>query len=149
MLKKYKFGFDISGLLIFLTVMLPNFIWLVVSAPNDILRSESVTAVVDTIGSVCQMLLVGALCFVINKDRSKLKLSAQIILSLICIAMYYSGWIVYYNGIASALVILSLTLPPCLAFIFFALDRKNLIAVVSAVCFTVCHLIYGTVNFIL
>lgn len=147
--KKYRFGFDISGLLIFLTVMLPNFIWLAVPAPNDILRSESITSVVDTIGSVCQVLLVGALCFVINKDRSKLRLSALIIFSLICIAIYFVGWIVYYNGIVSALVILSLMLPPCLAFIFFALDRKNLIAVVSAVCFTVCHLIYGTVNFIL
>ena len=147
--KKYRFGFDISGLLIFLTVMLPNFIWLAVPAPDDILRSESVTAVVDTIGSVCQVILVGALCFVINKDRSKLRLSALIIFSLMCIAIYFVGWIVYYNGIVSALVILSLTLPPCLAFIFFALDRKNMVAVVSAVCFTVCHLIYGTVNFIL
>ena len=37
----------------------------------------------------------------------------------------------------------------CLAFIFFALDRKNYAAFVLSFCFTVCHLIYGVVNFCL
>lgn len=45
-------------------------------------------------------------------------------------------------------MILLLTVPPCFAFILFALGRKNIIAVVPAVCFMICHLIYGTVNFI-
>ena len=56
MLKKYRFSFDISGLVIFLIVMIPNFIWFGVPAPNDILRKESVTAVVDRIGSISQVL---------------------------------------------------------------------------------------------
>lgn len=149
MLKKYRFGFDILGLVIFLIVMLPNFIWFAVPAPNDILRTDSATSVVDTIGSIFQILFVSSICVIINKERSKLRFSPLIIFSIICIILYFSGWILYYNGIVSPLVIIALTLPPCLAFIFFASDRKNLIAVVLAVCFTVCHLIYGTVNFIL
>ena len=148
MLKKYRFGFDIWGLAIFLTVMIPNFIWFAVPAPNDILRSESATIIIDTIGSVCQVLLIGSLCFIINKERSKLRFSLLIIMAIICIALYFAGWMLYYNGLTNPLVIIFLTLPPCLAFIFFALDRKNITAVVPAVCFTVCHLIYGIVNFI-
>ncbi len=62
--------------------------------------------------------------------------------------LYFVGWISYYIGISNPVVIISLTVSPCLAFILFALDRKNIIAVVPAVCFTICHLIYGTVNFI-
>ena len=149
MLKKYRFGFDISGLVIFLIVMIPNFIWFSVPAPNDILRNESVTAIVDTIGSIFQSIFIGSLCILINKERNKLHFSPLIISSIICIVLYFVGWILYYNGITNAFVILSLTLPPCLAFIFFALDRNNIIAAISAVCFTICHLIYGIVNFIL
>ncbi|MCH5206829.1 MAG: hypothetical protein J1F09_07720 [Oscillospiraceae bacterium] len=149
MLKKYRFGFDISGLIIFLIVMLPNFIWFAVPAPNDILRNESVTTIVDIIGSICQVLFVGLICVIINKERNKLRFSPLIILAVICIILYFAGWILYYNGITNPLVIIAMTLPPCLAFIFFALDRKNIIAVVPTVCFTICHLIYGLVNFIL
>ena len=147
--KKYRLGFDISGLFIFLIVMIPNFIWLAFPAPNDILRNESVTAIVDTIGSICQVLFVGLLCVIINKERNKLRFSPLIILAVICIILYFIGWILYYCGITNPLVIITLTLPPCLAFIFFALDRNNIIAVVPAICFTICHLIYGVVNFIL
>jgi len=149
LLKKYRFGFDIMGLVLFLIVMIPNFIWFAVPAPNDILRNESVTALVDTIGSICQVLFVSFLCVIINKEKNKLHFSPLIILTVICIILYFTGWILYYNGITNSLVIIILTLSPCLAFIFFALDRKNIIAVVPAVCFTICHLIYGVVNFVL
>lgn len=149
MLKRYRFGFDISGIVIFLIVMIPNLIWFAVPAPNDILRNESATAIVDTIGSVCQVLSVGALCVIINKERSKLKCSSLMIFTIICVVIYYIGWVIYYNGITEPLVILSLTLPPCLALFFFALDRKNILAVVFIICFTVCHLMYGVINFIL
>ena len=49
---RYRFGFDFRGLLLFLLVMLPNFIWLAVPVPNDVLRADSVTPVVDVIASV-------------------------------------------------------------------------------------------------
>lgn len=107
-LKQYRFGFDPWGLLLFLLVMLPNFIWFAVPASNDILRADSVTPVVDVIGSVFQVLTVACLCF----------------------------------------VILLLTLPPCLAFILFAIDRKNLPAILFATVFTVCHLTFWVVNFV-
>ena len=149
MLKKYRLGFDISGLVIFLIIMLPNFIWFAVPAPNDILRQESMTPIVDVIGSVFQIIFVASLCIVINKERDSIRISSLLISSAFCIGLYFLGWVLYYNGIVSPMVIICLTLPPCIAFIFFALDRKNIIAFIPAVCFTICHLIYGTVNFIL
>lgn len=147
-LGKYKFGFDIAGLILFLLVMAPTFIWMAVPAPNDVLRAESVTPMVDIIGSVCQILFIACLCIIINKERSKLRFSPLVIASMVCVVMYFLGWILYYAGITNTWVILLLTLPPCVAFILFALDRKNLPAVVFATGFTICHLIYGIVNFI-
>ena len=103
MLKKYKLGFDISGLVIFLIIMLPNFIWFAVPAPNDILRQESVTPIIDTIGSVCQVIFVAALCIVINKESDRIRLSPFLITSIVCIVFYFLGWVFYYFGIVNAL----------------------------------------------
>ena len=49
MLKKYKLSFDIWGLLLFLIIMIPNFIWFLYPAPNDVLRADSVTGGIDRI----------------------------------------------------------------------------------------------------
>lgn len=149
LLKQYRFGFDFWGLLLFLLVMLPNFIWFAVPAPNDILRTESVTPMVDVIALVCQVLTVACLCFLINEERGKLRFSPLIITAVACIVIYYLGWILYYIGITNPWVILLLTIPPCLSFILFAVDRKNLPAVLFATAFAVCHLIFGVVNFII
>lgn len=61
MIKKYRIGFDIWGLIIFIIIMVPNFIWFVVPAPNDIFRGESITETVDAIASICQVLMVMSL----------------------------------------------------------------------------------------
>ena len=148
LLKQYRFGFDPWGLILFLLVMLPNFIWFAVPAPNDILRVDSATPVVDAIGSVFQVLTVACLCFVIRKERRKLRFSLLVVATIVCVLVYYICWMLYYSGITSACIILLLTLPPCLAFILFAIDRKNLPAVIFATVFAVCHLVFGVVNFV-
>ena len=145
---KYRFEFDVWVLILFLLVMLPNFIWFAIPAPNDVLRAESETPIIDTIASVCQVLTIACLCFVINTKRSKLHFSPLVIAAVICVVVYYLGWMLYYTGIASDWVILMLTIPPCLAFILFAADRKNLPAVLFATGFAVCHLIFAIVNYL-
>lgn len=148
MLKKYKMGFDIHGLLIFLIIMIPTFIWSVVPASNDILRVESTTKVADTIGSVCQVLMIAALCMLINQERSKLKVTGCIVATIVFAVLYFASWVFYYTGVTNAVVILGLTVCPCLAFLMFAIDRKNYIAVIPIIGFMVCHVIYGVLNFI-
>ena len=69
MLKKYKIGFDIWGLIVFIIIMLPNFIWFAVPAPNDILRKKSVTVVIDAIATICQVLMIFSLCVFINTEK--------------------------------------------------------------------------------
>ena len=43
--------------------------------------------------------------------------------------LYFTGWIFYYFGVTNPLIILLLTIPPCSAFIFLAIDRKNIFQV--------------------
>ena len=142
MLKKYKMGFDIWGLVVFLIIMIPNFIWSAVPAPDDILRTESATKVIDTIGSIFQVLMIFTLCVFINPERNKLSFTKTIIAMICCIVIYFCSWVFYYLGVTNGLVILGLTIPPCVAFLFFAVDRKNYISVIPIAIFTVCHIIF-------
>lgn len=149
MLKKYKMSFDVWALIVFLIIMIPNFIWSAVPAPDDILRTESATKVIDTIGSIFQVLMIFTLCVFINPDRNKLSFTKTIIAMICCIVIYFCSWVFYYLGVTNGLVILGLTIPPCVAFLFFAVDRKNYISVIPIAIFTVCHIIFGVVNFII
>ena len=149
LMRKYKICFDIWGLLLFLLIMIPDFIWFAVPAPQDVLRNESVTEQIDAAASVCQVLFAAALCAVVNKEREALRLTPLMRGCIGCGALYYAGWALYYLGHTGPVVILLLTVPPCLAFLFFAVDRKNFIAVIPVVAFTFCHSIYGVVNFII
>ena len=148
MVKRYKLSFEIWGLLLFLIIMIPNFIWFAIPAPNDILRAESITEMVDTVASVCQILMIVSICIFRNRESEKLCISPFVIMVIVCCLLYVASWIAYYNGMTNVIVILGLTIPPCLAFLFFAIDRKNGIALIPVSIFTICHLVYGVVNFI-
>ncbi|MCI9381033.1 MAG: hypothetical protein HFG88_08300 [Dorea sp.] len=149
MVKRYKLSFEIWGLLLFLIIMIPNFIWFAIPAPNDILRAKSITEMVDTVASVCQILMIVAICIIRNRESKKLCISPFIIMAAACYLLYVASWIAYYSGMTNVVVILGLTIPPCLAFLFFAIDRKNGIALIPISIFTICHLVYGAVNFII
>ena len=146
---KYKIGFDLWGLLLFLVIMLPNFIWMAIPAPKDILRVSSITPIIDTIGSIFQVIFILLMCILIRKDREKIKFSKTIIGMIIFVICYFIGWIFYYCGFTNSLIIVLLTIPPCLAFLLYTIDRKNVLALISVTIFTLCHIIYGFVNYII
>lgn len=137
--EKYGFGFDIWGFLLFLVIMIPNFIWFAVPAPNDILR-EFPDTWIDIVSSVFQVLMAAALCAVKNKECKRIKLTSWTTASLVCCLLYFVSWVFYYTGTVNDLVIFGLTLPPCFAFLAYETDRKNLIAVIPTVIFSFCHL---------
>lgn len=147
-MKKFRIGFDSGGLLLFLAVMLPNFIWFAIPSPNDVLRRESVTVTLDTAASVFQGLMAAALIFVIHPGRKPLRL-AELLGVIGCAVLYYSGWILYYLGWAGWFVILLLTVPPCLALLLYAAYRRNTSALILGIGFTCCHLVYAVANFMI
>ena len=149
MLRQYKFGFDWYSLILFAITMLPTFFWMAVPAQNDILRTTSITPLTDAIASVSQVTMIFTLCVFINKNVNKISITPLIVGVIICCLLYYAGWICYYSGITNALIIVLLTVPPCMSFVLCALDRKNYFALIFALVFLISHLIYGVVNYIL
>ena len=148
LLKRYTMGFDLWGLLLFAIIMLPNLIWMAHPAPNDVLRAESVTPVVDIIGSICQMAMIFCLCFIRRVDARPLRLSPMVVAALVCVLVYLAAWGCYYAGITNQLILLLLTLVPCTAFLLYLADRQNGIGLIPAALFTLCHVIFAIVNFL-
>ena len=130
-------------------IMIPNIVWFMIPAPIDVLRNKSVTGTIDTVASICQVLFVTAMCITTNKKAEQIRLNKAVTISIIFAVMYYVGWIFYYLGNPNTLLIWFLAIAPCLSFVCFILDRKNMIALIPASIFTVCHVIYALVNFIL
>lgn len=65
------------------------------------------------------------------------------------VILYCAGWILYYAGIAEPAIVLDLSVAPCMAFILFSLARKNVMALIPAIAFMICHVIYGVINFVI
>lgn len=150
MIKKYKFSFDIWGLGLFLLIMLPNLLWFAIPTTNDILRANSITPIIDTIAEIFQVIMVALLCLIKNKSAKKFKFTSKLILiASSCYLCYFMAWILYYQGIVHILIILSLCVFPCAAFLIYEIDRKNYIAIIPTAIFTICHITYGIVNFII
>ena len=139
-----QWQFNLYGLLLFATIMLPNIIWFLVPAKNDILRTTSATPIIDTAASIFQVIMVICLCFVKKNHYRKYDW-----LSIICIAAYFACWIFYYCAIVNTAVILGLCLFPCLAFIFYEIRIKNYFALMPTIIFTILHLIFGIKNFLI
>ena len=146
MVKNYRFGFDVGAAVLFAAVMLPNLYWFAVPAPNDILRGASVTPTIDGVGSVFQVLMIGLLCILKNTTAGKRTKCLWGVAA--CYGIYCAAWIGYYCGIVTPVVILALCLAPCLAFGFYSVGRKNCPAQISLAGFTICHFVYGIVNFL-
>ena len=144
--KVYRFGFDAGAAALVAAVMLPNFYWFGVPAPNDVLRGASGTPAIDAMGSVFQALMIGLLCVLKNTAAGKRTMLLWGV--AVCYGIYCAAWIAYYRGIVTPAVILALCLASCLAFGFYAADRKNGPAQISLAGFAICHMIYGMVKFL-
>ena len=150
MMRKLKFGFDPWGLLLFLAVMLPNFVWFALPAPNDILRGESVTPILDGIASMLQALLAAALCLIVRTEGPRFSWkSPRTGGALVSLALYYAAWAAYYGGIVAPALLIALCVLPCAAFLLFEAERRNWIALLPTAAFSVCHLTSGIINFLL
>ena len=148
-LKKYKLEPDIGGICLFLIIMIPNLIWFSFPAPNDLLRTSPAKAAWDTISSVCQIWMLITLCAFKNQEVGRLRFTGRMAAVAACCSLYFICWMIYYSGIVSAPILLGLSMTPCLAFMLFAIERKNDLAVIPTAAFTIFHLMGGISRFII
>ena len=88
--KNYSFGLEAWGLALFLPIMLPNFVWFALPAPNDVLRAESITPIIDAIASIAQVMSIVELCIIVRKDSEKPVFNALSAAAGVFCALYYA-----------------------------------------------------------
>lgn len=147
-LKKYKMGFDPIALVLFILIMIPNIFWAYVPSANDVLRNISSTPTIDLIGEIFQVIFVFALIFIVRAKKEKIKFNRLFVVTVVFISAYFIFWMLYYLNVVNQTVLLGLCVFPCCAFITYEVQKKNYIALVPTLGFTVCHLIYCILNFI-
>lgn len=149
MYKNYRLSFDPWCLLLFLLIMVPNLIWFIIPAPNDLLRISSTVKLIDTIATVFQIIMLLSLCFFKNTKAKSFRLSLLLGLTIISCLLYFICWVLYYNSRINSVIILGLAILPCLSFFLFAIDRKNWLALIPILIFTICHIASSLINFII
>ncbi|MER2294747.1 MAG: hypothetical protein ABS913_05400 [Desemzia incerta] len=148
MIKNYTFNLNLGSLWLTIFLLVPTVVWSFFPAPNDILRTESVTSIFDLAASISQVIFIGLLCFKANTAAPKHNAKSTLMIStILSCSVYYLSWIVYYIGMVNFALILILTLAPCAAFLFYTLEKRNHIALFPIGIFTLCHLIYAIINF--
>lgn len=146
--RKWNLSFDPYGPAVFLLLMLPNFLWFLYPAPQDILRVASETPILDGAASFFQVIMVAASCIVYGCKRRPL--SKRSLAGIVtAILLYFIAWTFYYMDVTSPPVVLTLCAAPCLAFLLLAAVRKNPVAFFAATIFFVCHTVSGWINFVL
>lgn len=149
MLKKYKFGIDTWAIWLFAVIMLPNIIWALSDLPNDILKSETLTPVLDNIMTIAQVLAILSLCLIKNRETQNrpIKSSLPAISVAVCM-LYYSAWIFYFSGGSDGFILTALCVTPCVALILYCLFRKNAPALLFTALFSVFHIMRNVLNFL-
>ena len=72
MLKNYRLCFEFWGLILFLIIMIPNFIYFVFPPLHDIFQTNSITETIDKAAFVSQIFMIISLCFLKNIKSKKI-----------------------------------------------------------------------------
>ena len=147
-LKNYRIYPELWGIALFLSIMLPNFMWMLLPAPVDILRRGTQTPLLDQLISVIQVLMVAATCFLINRTYHPPVEQKNLIGICLSVFLYLFGWIFYYLGITGWMVILILSLTPSAAFVLFNKGRKNGFGYGLSWMFLILHTLRGFLNYV-
>ena len=146
-IRDYKFTFNISALILFAAILLPNIIWAFVPAGNDILRAKTKTQALDISATVFQVIMIASLCILSNKNAEKLRIFPFLIACGVSTVFYCICWTLYYCTVVHITVIIGLCVFPCISFALYEIDRKNYIALIPTAIFTILHFTSTAVNF--
>ena len=144
-MKKYCFGFDWRGLLLFALIMLPNILWALLAGESDLLMRPTATPGLDMAVSICQALTIAGMLCLRRRDMPPLKTLGP----LLFVAAYLLMWILYGLGMTHPAVLLGLAVFPCAAILLHLIGRRSIPALLPASLFTAGHAVSTLINFIL
>lgn len=140
-MKNYKFGFSLTGLILYALQLFPNILWMLAPPANDVLtENSSVYPILNIIEQVFGIMTVVLLILLINKNKGR---SGKLYIGLaaLFLAGYYAAWIFYYRGaVAPWLLIIGIAAMPPLYFFFVGLWKRKYALLIPCVIFGVTHI---------
>lgn len=146
----YKMSFSLSGFLAFLLVMIPNIVWMVFPPANDLLKQNHAEFLwVDLLLNVSQCCMAASLILCVSR-RKQDPYEGRVYQkwAFICLAAYYSCWVLYYMGIAASWLMVCMAVFPMLFFVLWELKLRNYIALWPSLIFAVTHIIVTISNYV-
>lgn len=148
-MKNYKFGFSLAGLILYVLQLLPNIIWVLAPPVNDALaRNSSPYPIMNVIERVFGFMTVVLLILLINKGGRK---NSRLYMGLaaLFLAAYYISWVLYYKGVVCPwLLVIGLAAMPPLYFIFAGIWMKNYAVIIPGVIFGITHIAITCINYL-
>ena len=142
LLKKYRWGLDFWGLILFAIIMLPNILYFILVACGVTPELKTGGGVIDIAATVFQVLGVAALIFVVEKKRKIFTFDCPLFaLAGLFLIPYYISWGFYFLNHLNSGVILFLAVCPCVSLILYEIERKNWFALLPTSIFAALHIV--------
>lgn len=152
LIKQYKINFSFYGFVAFVLQELPYLPWLLWPPKNNPLANNiAATPLLGILEQVGGVLTIAMLILIVRKDNIRPNFKKGYFrLALICLIIYYGCWICYFAGITNGwIIVLGLSAPVPLYYLFIALGLKNPFAIIPSVVFLLGHTVSNAMNFII
>lgn len=141
------FGFFALGLVFFILQELPYiFMMFIPLNSNLLMEMQDKSVVLNTIEKVLGVSCIVVMLFLVRSDAKWFSLNTKkeitfFTVAIVAIIGYFTGWIFYFNGVQSLLLILcSLVALPPIYYAFIGLWRGNYVLAVLAGMFFFAHM---------
>ena len=146
--KNQYFGLFALGFVFLLLQELPYIVmpWIPL-ASNPLMEMQDKSLVLNALEKLLGVSCIFGMLFLVRGDTKWLSLGTGGEKVFLCVAMlalagYYVGWILYYNGVQTLLLILCLLVaPPPVYYAFIGLWRKNYVLAALGGAFLIAHIL--------
>ena len=154
--KHYYFGISFIGIMAFVIQEIPYMIMpLIKPESNPIMNMQNEIKWIGTVQGIFGVLSMILLMLIVRDDVKIFSLATSkekvfFLLTVLMIAINFTGWALYYTGHQYGwLIVLSQFAVVPLYYLFFGLWKKNYILVGTAAPFFLIHTINGLYNFVI
>lgn len=147
---KYEIALSVPGLVLLLLLNLPDVIWILHPAENDVLISKPAFLPLDILAIIFVICFNALICIIANRSVEPFSFKSPYIIMIVFLMIgYYVLWGLYYNLVRGPALVFGMDLLPCLICGLFVIDRKNYAALPPLLLFTIGHLVASLANIVI
>ncbi|MGG7177516.1 hypothetical protein ACQPU1_07995 [Clostridium paraputrificum] len=136
----YSFSFSLTGFLIVLLPMIPNFFYFLLPNAFSTEKIENKHLILDIIEHGSQFFYIALLIFITTNKNLSMQ-SLYFVGMVVSLVFYYILWILLFSGHKNLIILISMAIFPVIYFILSEIWINNLLSTIPTVIFGVVHVI--------